>query len=230
MSKILVVEDDVQLSEMICRWLTKENFIVESVANGAEGLSRSRHYSYDLLILDWNLPEVEGIEILKSMRAAGNNTPVLMLTGLGAIENRVEGLDSGADDYLTKPFHARELIARVTALLRRPAAFVYKCLKIGAIEINTANNQATLDGVEVKLQPREFELLKFFMNNPNQLHSMERMLAAVWPNDSDATSEAVTTCIKRLRKRFDVADSPSIIKNVHGVGYGLFEDDLKRPG
>lgn len=222
MSKILIVEDDVQLAGLVQRWLTKEGHVVEHVANGGDGLQRLRFDPYDLIILDWNLPEVEGIDILKEFRKSGGVTPILMLTGRKAIEEKLQGLDSGADDYLTKPFDGRELTARVTVLLRRPQTFLSSCLKVGDIELDTKAHTVKRGGKALTLLPKEYALLEFFMRHPGEYFAAQRLLDHVWPSESDSTTEALTSCLKRLRIKIDYPDTESVIKNVRGAGYGLF--------
>ncbi|MGD9679659.1 MAG: response regulator transcription factor [Candidatus Obscuribacterales bacterium] len=224
MAKIIVVEDDSELSEMIGRWLDNDHHITEIVPDGGEALSRLKLYTYDLVVLDWNLPGMEGLDVLKQFRATKKTTPVLMLTGKSDIEDRVEGLNCGADDYLTKPFHARELLARIGALLRRPSAYSSDVLVFGDIELDSGNRKVTRNSVELSLLPKEYALLDFLMRHPARLFSADALLGAVWANESDSTREALTTCIKRLRKKLDHPGEPSVIRNVHGVGYGLFID------
>ncbi len=221
MAKILVVEDDLELSEMIGRWLEKHRHIVELIDDGLEGLSRLRHYNYDLAILDWNLPNLEGIDILKQIRAEKITTSILMLTGKSTIDDRLDGFKNGADDYLTKPFHALELMARVEAILRRPKNYAGKTIQCHSIELDSDAFKVTRNGEEIKLQPKEFALLEFLMKNPGKLFTADKLIELVWENDSVAGREALTTCIKRLRKKLDLEGEPSIIRNVHGAGYGI---------
>lgn len=222
MAKILIVEDDLQLAALVQRWLQKDSHVVEHVDNGGEALQRLRFDSYDLIILDWNLPEVEGIDILKDFRSRGGRTPVLMLTGRKSIEEKVKGLEEGADDYLPKPFDGRELTARIRALIRRPQVLTSDVLKVGDIELDTKNHTARRAGVDLKLLPKEFALLEFLMRHPEEIFTANRLLEHVWPSETDSTTEALTSCIKRLRKKLDKPDEESVIRNVHGAGYGLF--------
>ncbi|MBN8660682.1 MAG: response regulator transcription factor [Candidatus Melainabacteria bacterium] len=226
MAKILIVEDDVQLAELVMRWLGREGHLVEHVKNGGDALQRLRFDPYDLIVLDWNLPEVEGIDILKTFRRNGGTTPVLMLTGKKAIEEKLEGLGQGADDYLTKPFDGRELTARIAVLLRRPTVLLpIDVLKVGDIELDAKAHKVTRGGSLVSLLPKEFALLEFFMRNAGQYFPAEKLLAHVWPSESDSTVEALTSCIKRLRQKIDYSGSESVIKNVRGAGYGLFVEN-----
>lgn len=221
MAKILMVEDDAVLADLVQEWLSYEHHVIEVVNDGAEGADRAKHYEYDLLILDWQLPNVSGLEILQEFRSRGGTAPVLMLTGRGTVGDKETGLDSGADDYLTKPFHAKELCARVRSLLRRQRGYLGDVLTIGDLVLDRTSYQVTRAGQEIKLVPKEFALLDFLMRNPNRVFTPEHLLNSVWPSESDATVDALTTCVKRLRKKIDLGDEPSIIQTVYGVGYKL---------
>lgn len=224
MAKILIVEDDAMLADLIVQCLTRENHLVEHADNGSDALSQVKLYKFDLIVLDWSLPEVTGIDILKEFRARGGLTPVLFLTGRRDLADKLEGLDAGADDYLTKPFDSRELSSRVRALLRRPAALVGDILQVGPLELDPKDFRVSLNGEDIKLVPKEFALLEFLMRHPGELFAVDKLLDSVWPCQSDSTREALTTCIKRLRKKLDGENESSMIRNVHGVGYGLFVD------
>lgn len=221
MAKVLIVEDDEALSATIFEWLTYERYSVESVANGREALERLEAFQYDAVVLDWQLPELTGIEIIRQFRARGGTTPILMLTGKQAIHDKEVGFDAGADDYLTKPFHPKELAVRIRALLRRPGGFVGSVIKVGPVVLDSSNHRVEKDGQEVQLQPMEFTLLEFFMRHPNQVFSTEALLQRVWNSETEASLDAIYTCIRRIRKKLDSDGETSIIKTVHGVGYKL---------
>lgn len=221
MAKVLIVEDDVSLGKMIRDWLVMDHHKVEIVTDGAEAQNMLKVYEYDILILDWELPNVTGIEILKEFRSRGGTTPILVLTGKGTINDKEEGFDAGADDYLTKPFHGKELTARLRALLRRPEGYVGDLLKFAHLTLDHQNYQVTKAGEEIRLLPKEFALLEFFMRNPNRVFAAEALLNRVWVTESEATVDALTTCIKRLRKKIDVEGQQSVIRTIHGVGYRL---------
>ncbi len=223
MAKILVVEDDVALGKMVRDWLLMEHHNVEIVSDGGEAREMLKVYDYDIIILDWELPHVSGIEILKEFRSRGRSTPVLVLTGRSAIDDKETGFDAGADDYLTKPFHGKELTARLRALLRRPENFVGDLLKFANLTLDHSNYKVMKDGEEIRLLPKEFALLEFLMRNPNRVFAPEALLNRVWVTESEATVDALTTCIKRLRKKIDVEGKQSVIRTVHGVGYKLEE-------
>jgi DNA-binding response OmpR family regulator len=221
-AKILLVEDDMGLSRMVRDWLTFEHHLVETADNGRDGLDKLAFYQYDLVILDWELPEMTGIEICKEFRSRGGTTPVLMLTGKGTINDKESGYDAGADDYLTKPFHMKELSMRLRALLRRGGATLQNdTLKFRDLELEPGSHRVTRQGKDLQLLPKEFALLEFLMRHPNQVFSAEALLSRVWASETDTTVDAVSTCIKRLRKKVDVESQTSVIKTVHGVGYKL---------
>ncbi len=219
MSKILVVEDEKNIADTISDMLSFEGHVVEIVDNGGDALQLLKISEFELIVLDWGLPGKSGLEVLSLYRAAGGNAPVLMLTAKRQVEERECGLDSGADDYLTKPFHMRELAARVRALLRRPAALMDNVLQAGYLRLDRGTHSLTREGHPVRLLPREFDLLEFFMRHPNQIFSLNSLLNHIWRSDTDASPAAVRQCIKRLRKKIDVQDGQSLIESVHGVGY-----------
>ncbi|MBU6451073.1 MAG: response regulator transcription factor [Cyanobacteria bacterium REEB67] len=221
MAKVLVVEDDVALAKMISDWLSLEHHKTELIHDGAEAVHMLKVYDYDLIVLDWELPGIMGVDILKDFRGRGGLTPVLMLTGRGSIDDKEKGFDYGADDYLTKPFHAKELTARLRAILRRPEAFLGDVLRVGNLTLERANFRVMRGDEEIRLLPKEFALLEFLMRNQGRVFAPEALLNRVWVAESEATVDALTTCIKRLRKKIDVEGLPSSIRTVHGVGYKL---------
>ena len=221
MAKILIIEDDVGLVELLKDWLTADRHVVESALTGKEGKGLIRVYPYDLIVLDWALPDVSGPEILSEYRASGGKIPVLMLTGKRTVEAIESGLGAGADDYLTKPFDIREFNARVKALLRRVPTYSGDSLQVRDIVLDTNSMRVTRSGKEVRLVPTEFAVFEFLMRHQNQVFSAEALLNRIWASTSDATVQAITTCIKRLRKKLDIPGEPSIIKTVHGAGYKI---------
>ncbi len=218
MAKILIVEDDRGLAELISDWLAGENHTVETVWDGKEGQSRLTHYTYDLLIVDWNLPDVSGIQIIRKMRQDGLGTPTLMLTAKSSLDDKESGLDAGCDDYLTKPFEMRELSARVRALLRRVPTAYAEALVSGALTLNSTACRLTINGEEVRIQPLEFTLLEFFMRNQNRVFSLDALIQRVWGFSHDVSEDGVRSSIKRLRKVLGDSEGERI-KNVHGLGY-----------
>ncbi len=221
MAKILLIEDDVDLSSMISARLEAENHVVECAHDGKVGHDYMMLTKYDLIILDWNLPGMEGVQVLKEYRKAGGNSPVIFLTGRDEISEKEVGLDSGADDYLTKPFNTRELSARIRALLRRPEAVQAEVLTSGDLMLDPANHRFTKSGKEMRLQPKDFSLLEFFMRNQDRPFSPDALLQRVWHADSDATIDGLRAAIKRIRKVIDASanEEDSFIETMPRVGY-----------
>lgn len=220
MAKIILIEDNHDLANSVRTYLLFEHHTVEHVDDGQSGFEHLRSFQYDLILLDWHLPRLSGIDILRRYRELGGRTPVLMMTGNDDVDEKERGLDTGADDYLTKPFQMKELGARVRALLRRPAMVSdTNVLRAGNISIDTQKYRVTVNEAPMTLVPREFQLLEFFMRHPNQVFSAEALLNRVWPSDSEATTEALRTALKRLRKKVD--PDGNLLRTVHGVGYIL---------
>ncbi len=221
MAKILIIEDDLMVAQMVLDWLESEHHVGESVHTGDDGWDRLRFYSYDLVIVDWMLPGLSGVELCRRYRSAGGTIPILLLTGKNRIENKEEGFESGADDYLTKPFDIRELGARVQALLRRPSEIVKPLAGIGQLVLDYKRYALVRDGETIKLLPKEFALLEFLLRHPGRFFTPEQILNHVWQSDSDATIDSLRTCIKRLRQRIDREGKPSLIHSSRGFGYKL---------
>ncbi|CAN5698796.1 response regulator transcription factor [soil metagenome] len=221
MPKILLSDDDVQLCNIIKGWLLLDNHNVEMVHDGVAALERLKISEYDLVVLDLGMPAMGGMEVLSAFRAEGGLTPVLLLTGKDSIQDKESGFDAGADDYLTKPFHGKELTARIRALLRRPPSYTGTVLTFANLVLDRNGYAVTVGGQKLSLLPKEFDLLEFFMRNPNRVFAPEAILNRVWAADSEATVDAVTTCIKRLRKKIDVDSKPSLINTIRGAGYKL---------
>lgn len=223
MAKILIVEDDEDMLISLTQALKAENHAIEGVSEGDEGLERLQVYDYDLAILDWGLPGLEGPEICKRYRSSGGKTLILMLTGKAAVTDREAGLDSGADDYLAKPFNVRELTARVRSLLRRSgsASASNETYKAGNVELNSASCRVTKAGTELNLSRKEYSLLETFMKDPKRVFSVDVLLRDVWSDTPDASAATVRTHIKTLRKKIDTENEDTLIETVHGVGYRL---------
>lgn len=224
MTRILIVEDDSSLLDTMESWLTRQKYNVETIDNGEAAFERISSEPFDLIILDWELPGCSGMELLKKFRAAGGGTRVLMMTGKPRVEDRKEGLESGADDFLVKPFDLEELSARVRALMRRPAEFFGNVLNAAYLTLNPLSGTVTKNGKEIQIPPKERALLEFFMRHPGEVFSAESLLNHVWPTGSEATALTLRVCINSLRSKIDIEGSASIIENVHGVGYRLRVD------
>jgi DNA-binding response OmpR family regulator len=217
MAKILVVEDDSEILNSVRKILESEHHTVETASDGKDGWHFMTVYDYDLIVLDWQLPDKQGLDIMRDYRSNGGGTPILMLTGRTSISDKEQGLDTGADDYLTKPFAGRELSARVRALLRRPAQAVENVLSVGGLVLDPVKYSVTKNGQHVDLQPREFQLLEFFMRNPNRVFEQDAVLNRVWKSDSEATTEALRSAIRRLRQKVD--PEGQLLQTVYGVGF-----------
>lgn len=221
MAKVLLVEDDLTLRSTVENWLKMEHYAVETADRGDDAAHMLRVYDYDLVVLDWELPGMHGIEVLKEYRRHGGRSPIIMLTGKTTIDNKEQGLDSGADDYLTKPFELKELSARVRALLRRPSALTDNVLRVGRLTLDPGKYRITMNEADLELAPTEFSLLEFLMRHPNEVFSADALLERVWASKSNATSDTVRAYVKRVRDKIDIEGQTSMIKTVHGVGYKL---------
>lgn len=223
MSKILLVDDDATLGQLVKDWLTSERYLVEYVPCGADALDRLACSEYDVVILDINLPDMTGVEICRDFRAKGGVTPVLMLTGNKTLQSKEDGYGAGIDDYLAKPFHVRELVLRLKALLRRSgsAAALGNVIKCDPLELHQDARRVFKNGVEIELVPREYRLLEFLMRYAGQYFTADALLTRVWSSESEASVDAIRQCVKRLRNKIDDEGGPSLIRNTHGLGYKL---------
>ncbi|HEY9773230.1 MAG TPA: response regulator transcription factor [Planktothrix sp.] len=221
MAKILLAEDDSQLSSLVEDWLKSEHHRVELVDNGLDAINLLQASRFDLLILDWNMPGRTGIEICNEYRKNGGTSPILMLTGKDKIEDKEQGLDAGADDYLTKPFHLRELSARVRALLRRPPDMATTVLDQGRLVLDVSACRLMKDGQQIELFPKELALLEFLMRHPNQVFSIEALQERVWSSDSEASPETVRVHIARLRSKIQDDGEKPLLRTIHRQGYML---------
>lgn len=221
--RILVVEDEAAIADFLERGLEAEGYSVTVASEGPDGLVEARSGNFDLLILDLMLPGMSGIEILKAFREGDRTTPVILLTARTAVEDRVEGLDAGATDYMPKPFAFEELAARVRAHLRRPEQGEATTLSVGDIELDLLKRKVTRDGHEVNLSAREFDLLTYMMRHPGQVLSREQLLSGVWGYDYDPGTNVVGVYIQYLRRKLDLNDLPDPIETLRSVGYRLRE-------
>ncbi len=221
MSKILLVEDELDLSNQIKDWLAREHYLVETQDNGEMASHQLRVSKYDLIILDWQLPGMSGLEICKKYRSLGGKSPVLMLTARSTVDDKEQGLDAGADDYLCKPFHLKELSARVRALIRRSSSESANILHLGEISLDPSARRVLKGANEIRLEPKEFALLEFLLRNRNVVFSADALLDRVWESDTSVSPDSIRTYIKALRKKLDASGRPSLITTVHGLGYRL---------
>lgn len=222
MAKILIIEDDKKLAQGVIDWLAMEKHTVEHAESGEDGLQLLSGFSYDLLILDWNLPGINGLEVCKRLRSAGSELPILFLTAQTKVENIETGLDAGADDYLEKPFQVRELSARIRSLMRRPKGLLANTVTAGYLTVELDSHYVLIGEKRISLTPKEFALLEFFIRNPNKHFSARALLGAVWPSDSESAEESVRTIMFHLRRKITPQGVNCMIKTVQGSGY-IFE-------
>ena len=218
--KILLVEDEAGIATLIRRGLTNANYAVETAADGAKGLEMALENAYSLIILDVMLPGLGGWRVCEELRARRRQTPILMLTARDAVEDRVRGLELGADDYLSKPFDFRELLARVQALLRRDRVHRARLIRVADLEIDTAQRRVTRAGVEIGLSHREYELLEALASHESQVLTREVILERIWMDD-DSYSNTVDVYVGMLRKKVDAGHAVKLIQTVRGTGYTL---------
>jgi heavy metal response regulator len=219
--RILVVEDERRIAAFIKRGLEEEHYAVDVAYDGEEALDWADAVDYDLILLDVLLPKKDGVQVCRELRAQGNKAPILMLTARDAIEDRVRGLDSGADDYLVKPFAFQELLARIRALLRRSGEVKTTRLQVGDLSLDTLTRRATRGGRVIELTAREYALLDFLMRHPRQALSRTQIAEHVWSYDFYSTSNVVDVYIRYLRRKIDKGFEVKLIKTVRGVGYKI---------
>jgi DNA-binding response OmpR family regulator len=221
--RILIVEDELAVADSVRSALTKEGYAVDVAGDGQLALDFADAYPYDLVVLDRRLPGVSGVTVAHELRAGnGQNAlvPILMLTALGSVDDRVEGLDHGADDYLVKPFAMTELLARVRALRRRESTSS-PVIRAADLELDPARRRVRRAGVEVPLTAREFALLEVLVHNPGHVFSQERLIDAVWDATFEAGSNVVEVYIRSLRRKLDEGRRDGLIRTIRGVGYRL---------
>jgi two-component system OmpR family response regulator len=220
--KILLIEDDPHTSAYVAKGLREHGHVVDHSDNGRDGLLRAAGGGHDVLIIDRMLPGLDGLAIVKTIRAAGTRSPVLLLTTLGGVNDRVDGLEAGADDYLTKPFAFAELLARVNALARRPPmAEEATILRVADLEMNRLKRTVTRGGTQIELQPQEFRLLEYLMRNAGQVVTRTMLLENVWEFHFDPRTSVVETHISRLRAKIDRDFDEELLQTVRGSGYSL---------
>ncbi len=217
--RILVVEDQKDLNEIIVRKLTSEHYTVDACYSGDEALDFLKCAEYDGVILDIMLPGITGLGVLKEMRAAHDRTPVLMLTALGTVEDRVAGLDAGADDYLVKPFDFDELMARVRAMVRRGGERASSVMTSGDLTLDSASRHVERGGREISLTAKEFDILEYLMQNEGRVLSRDKLSNHIWNYDYDGGSNVIDVYVHHLRKKIDDGFDEKKIITVKGAGY-----------
>lgn len=223
--RVLLVEDEIRLAEALAHILKKNGFVTEVVNDGLEGSYLAETNNYDVIILDRMLPNKDGVEILRDLRNNGIQTPVIFLTAKDTVQNRVEGLNAGADDYLIKPFSKEELIARVNALSRRSQTLIFQeNIKLSSLELNVSQCEAYLFGEKIKLSLKEMQLLELLLRNKGQVLSKEQILNRIWGYNSDVEIKNVDLYIFYLRKKIDFSKAGIALETIRGIGYSLKED------
>jgi heavy metal response regulator len=222
--KILVVEDERKVAKFLKQGLEEERYAVDVAHDGVQGEAMATTGSYDLIILDILLPKKDGIVLLQDIRSKQVKTPVLMLTAKSAIEDRVEGLDSGADDYLTKPFAFAELVARVRSLLRRGAAEKSTILKISDLQLDTVTHKARRADTSIDLTGKEYALLEYFMRNVNRVLTRTILSEHIWNYNFDTGTNVVDVYVNHLRSKIDDGFEKKLLHTIRGVGYVLKDD------
>ena len=217
--RILLVEDELKIANFIERGLKEEHYAVDVVYNGEEALNMADMNPYDLIILDLMLPDRDGLSVCKTLRNNKINTPILMLTAKSGIRDKVSGLDSGADDYLTKPFAFEELLARVRALLRRKTGEKVTLLKIADLELDQLTHKVKRAGKEIKMTSKEYALLEYLLLNANQIVTRTMISEHVWNEDFDSFTNITDVYINYLRNKIDKGSDKQLIHTIRGVGY-----------
>lgn len=225
--RILLVEDDTRIASFIRRGLREERYTVDVAADGEQGLFLAQTNDYDLLILDVMLPKRSGVEVLRALRAEQVTTPILLLTAKRKPDERVAGLDAGADDYLTKPFDFDELLARVRALLRRRGDLIPTVLRASDLEMDTLRHRITRAGRELVLTNREYALLEFLLRHQNQVVTRTMLAEHVWEHDFDPFSNVINVCLARLREKLDGPGATPLLQTIRGQGY-MLQDPTKK--
>ena len=217
--KILVVEDERDLNRIITKHLKKNNYSVDSCFDGQEALNFISYSEYDLIITDIMMPNVDGYEFIDKLRANKNNTPVIMLTAKDTLEDKIMGLDSGADDYIVKPFEFDELLARIRVLMRRNYGLATNIIQIEEVTLDLAKKQVTKSGEIIDLTGKEYEVLEYLMKNKGSILSRDQILNHVWDYEYEGASNIVDVIIKNIRKKLDRGEGNTIIYTKRGLGY-----------
>ncbi|CAN5419911.1 response regulator transcription factor [soil metagenome] len=219
--RLLLVEDDKRIARFVAKGLRENAYAVDVAANGEDALYQAEINIYDLIILDVMIPEKNGFEVCRELRAAGANLPILMLTARDAVEDRIAGLDTGADDYLTKPFEFGELLARLRALLRRRSEVLPSKIIVGNLEIDTSAQKVRRGGEEISMTAKEYALLEYFARNAGRVVGREEISDHVWDETFDPFSNLIEVYVNRLRQKIDENSASSLIQTRRGAGYIL---------
>jgi two-component system OmpR family response regulator len=223
--KILLIEDDRQTADYIAKGLREHGHVVDKTDNGRDGLYMATGEAYDVMIVDRNLPQMDGLSLVKAARASGTRTPVLFLTTMGGVDDRVAGLEAGADDYLVKPFAFAELMARVSALARRPPIVATTSLRAGDLEIDLLARTVSRGGKRIELLAQEFKILEYLMRHAGEIVTRTMLLEKVWDFHFDPKTNIVETHISRLRGKIDKGFDKPLLHTVRGAGYVIRSPD-----
>jgi len=223
---ILLIEDDADTAAYTADGLRREGHVVDVAVNGVDGLHLAVEGEPDLLIVDRMLPALDGVSVVRALRAAGKSVPVLFLTAMGSVEDRVEGLDAGGDDYLAKPFAFSELVARVNALARRPPMREARTtIEVSNLRVERLRHRVTVSGQEIPLQAREYQLLDYLIEHTGQIVTRTMLLEGIWGFHFDPGTNIVETHVSRLRTKLERGGASPVIRTVRGVGYTIDADD-----
>jgi DNA-binding response OmpR family regulator len=224
--RVLLIEDDRKAARLLSKGLQEEGFVVDVASTGEDGEEQAALNEYDVVILDWLLPGRDGLAVCRALRASGNSTPILMLTARDSVADRVSGLGTGADDYLTKPFALDELLARIQALLRRSRSVQPVVLRVADLTLDPVTRRVSRGSVVVTLTPKEYAILEVLMRNVGQVVTRTRLAERVWDEASEVLDNLVDAHVSHLRKKVDREASVPLIHTVRGVGYRLGPDEL----
>lgn len=222
--RILIIEDEKKVATFIKKGLEEEYYVADIASDGKEGLKNATNEEYDLIIMDLMIPFIDGITLTKELRKRKVSTPILMLTVKDSTESKIEGLDSGADDYLTKPFAFEELIARVRALLRRNEKTKDSTLKVKGITLDLISHRVIKDGTEIILTPKEFSILEYMLRNKNKVISRTKLVEHVYDYHFDTETNIIDVFINKLRSKIETGTAAPLIHTIRGVGYIIKED------
>lgn len=222
--KILVVEDEKDLNRVITKHLKKNNYSVDSCFDGEQALDYVLYGEYDLIITDIMMPKIDGYELIKQLRVKVNSTPVIMLTAKDSLDDKILGLDSGADDYIVKPFEFDELLARIRVLMRRNYGFATNIIQVDDVVLDISKKQVTRSSESIVLTGKEYEVLEYLFKNKTGIISREQILNHVWDYDYEGASNIIDVIVKNIRKKLDVGSKKPIIHTKRGLGYFVKED------
>ncbi len=217
--RVLVIEDEASLRQQLDTRLKREGYAVDDAADGEEGLYLGSEYSFDIAVIDLGLPGISGIEVIRKLREQGKSFPILILTARGRWQDKVEGLEAGADDYLVKPFHIEELLARLNALLRRSAGMAQPVMQCGPIVLDTSSHRVTVDGRQVELTAYEYKVLEYLMMHSGKMISKTELTEHLYDQDFDRDSNVIEVFVGRLRRKLDPGNNLQPIETLRGQGY-----------